>query len=412
MSYIRESYNALHEVFAQGKYLAEALKSIPDGKDKSSAVRIVYGVLEKNVELEYVLSKLVQKKPQKPVYIALKIGLYCLRYMDSIPHYAVCDNTVELVKEIGKAGASAFVNSTLRRAVKYKITLPEKKEERLSVLTSTPLWITKKIVKQYKDKAQDILSYRPDVRGHVRVNLLKTTKEEIRQKLISGGADFVEGESGFYVSDGECVRSLFLDGYITYQSVSSMKIAELVAEKKPKKVLDVCAAPGGKSVYIYELCQSDIISQDLHAHRVELIKSYASRMGAKLKAVVGDGEVERADYINRFDTVLLDAPCSGIGTRYTKPDVLLNRVESDIPEFCKIQESLLSTSSKYVKGGGYLVYSTCTLFYEENERVVERFLANHTEFFIDGEYMKRLPGEGSEDGFFAVRLKKSENITD
>ncbi|MBQ2714343.1 MAG: hypothetical protein IJF76_01790 [Clostridia bacterium] len=403
MSYTKKAYDALYEVFVQGKYLHEALKVIPNDEDKALCVRIVYGVLEKNVELEYVLSKLVQKKPQKTVQIVLKIGLYCLRFLNSIPPYAICDNSVKLVKEIGKAGASSFVNATLRRAVKYDLKLPENKEERLAVKTSTPLWITKKILKQYKDLAEPILSYKCDTRGHVRVNLLKTSKEEIEKEFILKGVDFIESENGFYVSDDSTVRELFIKGFITYQSESSIEIGKLVAKDKPRRVLDVCAAPGGKSVLIYELTKAEVISRDTHSHRVELIKSYADRMGAKICAEVGDGLVEKEEYVEAFDAVLVDAPCSGIGTRYSKPDVLLNRRESDIPEFTLIQEKLLNTSAKYVKRGGVIVYSTCTLFYEENERVVERFLKENEEFSAE-QTMKRLPGENSRDGFFAVRL--------
>ncbi len=352
MSYFRSSYNTLSEIIIGGKYLGEGLKSIPDDKDKPMVTRIVYGVLERRVELEYYLSCLAPKKPKNSIKIVLEIGLYCLRYMDSLPDWAVCDNAVKLVKEIGKSGAAAFVNATLKRAIHATFPMPQDKTERLSIETSTPLWITKKIVKQYKDKAQGILSFRPSTKGHIRVNGLKTTKEQIEKIFVGEKVDYERTDSGFYVSDSETVKKLFRDGMITYQSESSMKIAELVSETNPKTVLDVCSAPGGKSIYIYELTKAKVVAGELHPHRVELIKSYATRMGANIEPVVRDGLVFNKGEEGFYDCVLLDAPCSGIGTRYTKPDVLGNRQESDIPEFAKTQEDLLAVSARYVKSGG------------------------------------------------------------
>ncbi len=408
MSYFRSCYNTLTDIIVKGKYLGEGLKTIPDDKDKALVTRIVYGVLEKKVQLDYYISCLTSKKPKKALEIILEIGLYCLRYTQ-IPPYAVCDNAVKLTKDIGKSGAAPFINATLKKSKGYD-SIPQDKTERLSVLSSTPLWITKKIVKQYKEKAKDILCYTPDTKGHVRVNGLKTTKDEVEKILLNNGIDFDKTDSGFYVSDSEIIRELFKEGKITYQSESSVKIAELVAKSNPKTVFDVCAAPGGKSIYIYELTKAKVLSQDLHAHRAELIKSYAQRMSADISVSVGDGCVVDEKKISAFDAVLLDAPCSGIGTRYTKPDVLINRQEADIPEFSKTQESLLDVACLYVKTGGALVYSTCTLFYEENERVVERFLAKHKEFRLIDE-IKRVPGENSRDGFYAVRLEKFEDVT-
>lgn len=405
MSYFKTSYDTLNEVFNLGKYLAEALKSVPQNQEKNLVVRIVYGVLEKNVELEYYLSVLAEKKPQKAVRTILKIALYCLKYMDSIPNYAVCDNAVRLTKEVGKSSVAPFVNATLKRFIREGVKLPSDKIERLSVKTSTPLWLTKKMVKQYKEDAESILSYTPSTKGHVRVNSLKTTYDKVEKELISSKTEYEKSERGFYVSDSDTVRKLFSSGDITYQSESSMIIAETVAESKPRKILDVCAAPGGKSIYIYELTKGEVVSQDLHEHRVKLIQSYAERMGAKIKAKRADGLTYNPDYKERFDTVLLDAPCSGIGTRYTKPDVLLNREEKDIPEFAKTQQDLLNISKQYVKMGGFIVYSTCTLLYEENERVVERFLGLNPEFRLVY-HEKRVPGKNSRDGFYVAKLER------
>ena len=209
-------------------------------------------------------------------------------------------------------------------------------------------------------------------------------------------------DKGFYVEEHSQINYLFDEGKITYQSPSSMLIAEVCAENA-QNILDVCSAPGGKSVYMYELTKGKITSCDLHFHRVGLIIAYAKRMGAKLNAMQMDASEFKKDFEKKFDSVLCDVPCSGIGVRYSKPDTLLNRQESDIPELCALQEKILANSSKYVKNGGKLVYSTCTIFREENQRVVERFLSENRDFVLDKE-IAIIPGINGNDGFYLARL--------
>ena len=314
----------------------------------------------------------------------------------------MCDNAVKLVKAIGKPHLSGFINATLKRSI-GKSFVPQDKVERLSVDTSTPLWITKKVVKQYKDDATTILSHKPTTKTHARCNSLKWDKSEFCEYF----KDFEQSEvGGVYVEPNDGIKSLFSDGKITYQSPYSMKICTLAVEGEGKKILDTCSAPGGKSIYMSELTNSTITAFDIHPHRVELIKKYSSRMGAKVDAVVQDATEFISKYAEIFDVVLCDVPCSGIGVRYSKPDVLLNRQESDIPELCKLQESILDTSSRYVKVGGVVVYSTCTIFEEENERVIKRFIQSHPEFSVE-KVMKSTPGVNGDEGFFAVKLRRN-----
>lgn len=403
MSYFLVAYNALRSIYSEGKYISDVVGNIPDNDDKSLVVRIVYGVVERDVELNYYISKLVRKSPKSAIKLVLKIGLYCLKYMDALPNYSVCDNTVKLVKDIKKSSLAGFVNATLKSSINKQIELPENETERLSVISSTPLWITKKIIKQYKDTAKTILFNKPTTKTHVRHNSVKWNAVEFESRFK--GYEFSE-VGGVYVRPTDDIKQLFKSGKITYQSPQSIKIAQMALKSNPKKILDVCSAPGGKSVYMAERSGCKVTAFDVHPHRVELIKKYSERMGVEVDAHVQDATVYLSKYAEIYDVVLVDVPCSGIGVRYSKPDVLLNREEKDIPELVKVQEAILETSARYVKVGGEVVYSTCTIFEEENERVIDKFVNAHPEFNIVST-MKSVPGINGDEGFFAVRLRRN-----
>lgn len=397
----KSAYDILHRVYIDGEFVGDSMRLLPE-ENKGLVTRLVYGVLERETELAYYISQMTRRSPKKQIGVILRLGLYAISYMDSIPNYAVCNELVELTKKLGKRESAPFVNATLKSFIHKKPDLPQKREERLSVLSSTPLWITKKILKQYKDDAEKILFAEGETGSHIRANLLKFSNVELKKVLDEKGIGYRLSDKGFYVDEHSAISNLFEEGKITYQSPSSMIIAELCADGA-KNILDVCSAPGGKSVYMYELTKGKITSCDLHFHRVGLIISYAKRMGAKLNAVQMDGTQFNKDFEDKFDSVLCDVPCSGIGVRYSKPDTLINRQESDIPELCQIQQKILENASKYVKVGGKLVYSTCTIFREENQRVVERFLDAHENFELDKE-LAIIPGINGNDGFYLARL--------
>ncbi len=399
----KSAYDILHKVYVDGEFIGDSMRLLPE-ENKGSVTRLVYGVLERETELSYYISQMARKTPKKQIGIILRLGLYAISYMDSIPNYAVCNELVELTKKLGKRESAPFVNGTLKAFIRQKPELPQKREERLSVLSSTPLWITKKILKQYKDDAEKILFAEGEKGSHIRANLLKFSNIELKKVLDEKGIVYRLSDKGFYVEEHSAINYLFDEGKITYQSPSSMLIAEVCAENG-HDILDVCSAPGGKSVYMYELTKGKITSCDLYFHRVGLIIAYAKRMSAKLNAMQMDATEFNQDFVDKFDSVLCDVPCSGIGVRYSKPDTLINRQESDIPELCALQEKILKNASKYVKSGGKLVYSTCTVFREENQRVVERFLAENKDFSLDKE-IAIIPGVNGNDGFYLARLVK------
>lgn len=402
---------ALMEVYREGAYsslkLNETVKDLSDEKDRAFVTRLFYGVISKTTQFDYIISRLAPKKPKPVVTVVLRMGLYMLRYMNT-PAYATIDTQVELIKKLGKKELAGFVNALLRRS--QEIILPVSTGDKLtdiSVNCSCPLWLVKKLSKQYGlDFTQNFLSAQTDSRVHVRVNTDKIS-EDAFSALVQGAS---KSAGGFY-ADYAKLKSVTPSLY-TVQSLSSVLATRFYAKgvEKGAKVLDTCAAPGGKAVYLASLLSADVTACDIHEHRVKLIRSYAERMGVKIKAIQNDATLFCEQFEGKFDLVVCDAPCSGIGVIHSKPDILLSRKPEDISELADLQYNVLSTSSKYVKAGGQLNYSTCTILKEENERVVQKFLQENEDFElvpVDGkDYTYFFPHTDGCDGFFMAKIRR------
>ncbi len=337
--------------------------------NKSRTVKICYGVLEKDGYLEHILGANAKKQPKSAVKIILKIALYMLEFM-SKHDYMVVDYAVELTKKLGKEGASGFVNAFLRT---YKIPpLPEKTDERMAVECSAPLWLVKKLRRSYKAEASQILNA-PSLGLCVRFErnaeaYLQNPHTETPFKDAYIFNNFVRGD-GFFAGD------------YTFQSVGSIAICTAIPVCG--SLLDACAAPGGKSVLLAKKCKT-VTSTELHPHRVELINAYAQRMGVtNLTAIQTDSTVFNPEFENEFDAVLCDVPCSGTGVINENPDIKLFRKESDIESLTKTQLAILENCSRYVKDGGLLFYSTCSVLPEENDSIVCNFLQLHPEYALN-----------------------------
>lgn len=411
-------FKLLYKVYSEGAYstieLNKTLKKL-DSSTSPYVTRFFYGVLSKSVLLDYLVDLLTDKKPQLKAVVVLKMGIYGLKYM-SIPSYAVVDGMVELVKKIGKKQLSGFINATLRKA--EGITLPIKTgnfASDISVNNSCPLWIVNKLIKQKgSDFAADFTGAHLPEKTHIRLLRGRISKEK-EYEILHGEQ---KTSCGYYV--GAAAMSRLPEGSFVVQSLSSALATEYYAVNlnAQSAVLDLCAAPGGKAAYLAELTGAAVTACDIHPHRVELIKSYAKNVGVTLDALVNDATVFRPDFEDKFDCVLCDVPCSGIGVVFSKPDILLNRKESDIPALSAVQEKILSVAARYVRKGGELNYSTCTVLYEENERVIERFLAQNHDFKIektalrsaisgDDGYVRIYPHTHEADGFFVVKLRRN-----
>lgn len=365
-----DPYLVLNKVYCGGKYLKQAIAETPvEPLNKARTVKICYGVLEKDIYLDYIIEANVNKPPKNTVRIILKIALYMLEIM-SKHGYMVVDSAVELTKKLGKEGASGFVNAFLRS---YKLPeMPDKNDENISVSCSAPLWLVKKLKRSYKAEAAEILSA-PSLGVCVRF--------ERGYEKYSEKPHIPTPFGDTYIFENFVRDENFFNGDYTFQSVGSVAVCDVIT--RGEALLDACAAPGGKSVLLSEKFGS-VTACELHPHRVELIKAYAQRMNVKnVLAVQADSTVFNSAYAEKFDAVLCDAPCSGTGVINENPDIKLFRKESDVKALTDTQLKILENCSRYVKSGGKLYYSTCSVLPEENDSIVYGFLRRHPEFNLN-----------------------------
>ena len=411
MSDLKVCYNILSQVYKQRTYGSISLTSrLDEAKNRDFVTRLVYGVLQNNVKYDYYIAQMTAKKPQNSAVILLKIGMYCIEGMDSMPDYAAVNNTVELSKEVGKQGSSGFINGVLKAFCRKKPALPQDGAQRLSVETSVPLWVVKQYIKQFGlQKTQEFLSCKPYELEHARINTLKTDIKGVEAKLDSVGAEYVEDPqcaNCLFVRNGQKVRPLFDAGLITFQSQTSVKCCEIAGVKDGDEVLDMCAAPGGKSVYFAGVGENvKVLSCDVYHHRLELIQQYARRIGVKLNVRLMDATVYNKSLTNAYDVVLCDVPCSGLGVAAKKPDVYLFKDKDQIFGITETQAKILENGSRYVRDGGTLVYSTCTLLKDENEDMIKKFLKQNRHFRLEEEKYFLPDGKGS-DGFFVAKMRR------
>ena len=419
MDYIETSYNALSEIYVRGAYLDAALAKV----DLSgAATKIIYGVLEKDVQLEYIISDLVKQKPKSSVLVLLKIGAYCLTYMDSLPDYAVVNGVVEFAKKIGKSGVSGFINAILKKIATKHFNVPSDEINKISFDTSKPVWFVKRILKEYgKEVGGRILSEPPFELEHIRNNPKICSALQLKTKLQNENTEYIDSSvGGFSVRNCQAVKSMFFDGAITIQSPSSMFAVQVL--KPYGEVLDLCAAPGGKSVYAAQYNRNCTVTAcDLNDSKIKQIKSYCKRMTADNVSVqINDATKLNENFIGKFDCVLVDAPCSCFGTYRKHPDVFLRHDESVIKQISATQKKILDNAVLYLKRGGTLVYSTCTLFNEENIENVEYVLKkpsivnNKIEEYDLPQNLPHIEKNGTItvlpfkewDGFFVAKFKK------
>ena len=421
--HIDSAYKILSKVFQEGTYSNMAFLG---ERVSDMSTRLVYGTLEENVKIEYILNQLVEKKPQKSVLTLLKIGTYALLSLTDVPKFAIVSECVEVAKSNGKGGASGFVNAVLKKVADNKFTLPSERDDcYFSVTYSKPKWFCDKLATQYgKEKTIEIISAKSDTLEHIRINTRMATPSDVEFLLKKNKVEFKKSDVGGYIVKAtDCVKHLFDKGLVTFQSPSSMLAVQSLSVTDGAQVLDICSAPGGKAVYMSEICpHGKITACDLYPHRVALIQKYKNRMHTpNVKAIQADACVVKDEWKDSFDFVLCDAPCSCLGTFKKHPDVFLNKDEKCVEELADTQRKIIENAAKYLKVGGRMVYSTCTLFKEENEDVVNDFLAKNDGFTLEkidgldridgGKYKNNdgtiqiLPHE-EYDGFFIAKLKR------
>lgn len=395
-----------------------------DADNLAFVTKNVYGVLENKIYIDYMIRKLSDirlKKIHKNVLTILEIGIYNIHFLET-KDYATVDNLVDLTKEKNKRSAG-FVNAILRNFIrdeKEVSTIYETDDVKsLSIRYSFPEEITRYIndfygmeyTKAYLRDANRI----KDI--SIRINRLKTNKDDLISQLINENFQVKEGsisKNSIIVENpsGLADSLLFKDGYFTIQQESSMKAVEILNPKKGTKILDLCAAPGTKTSYLGEWTEneSEIIANDISESKNDLIYENIERLGLRNISLTNyDASTFVEEFSNEFDYVMVDAPCSGLGVVGRKPEIRYNRDKETIVRLAKLQKEILNQAIKYLKPGGFLVYSTCTIGPLEN-RDNFKYLLDIKELEhikIDGkDFIEYKSFEDMTDGFFISKFRK------
>ena len=411
IDYMYDSFRVLSEVYGAGTYLSQALGAVPiEETNRPVTARVCMGVCERDYELSYYLGALAKKSPKAAVRVILKISMYLLKYMEK-PAYAVTDSAVELLKKMGKGGMGGFVNAFLRNFAKG-VELPADPFARRCVLLSAPPFAVKRLAAEYGEGADEILKPR---KSETFVRFSKET-DGARYLAERGIAAEITPFPGLYAAPGFRRDEGYDRGEYTFQSVGSVAVSAAV--EGGGRLLDCCAAPGGKSVLLSEKFER-VTACELHPHRAELIRSYARRMGREnIEVRVCDSSLPDPA-LGQFDAVLCDAPCSGYGVLSDRPDIRILRAERSLAELTAIQKNILNAAAERVKPGGALYYSTCSVFPEENREQAEAFLASHPAFsaeipssplahVVSGAGLQFLPHISMGAGFYLAKFRRKE----
>ncbi|MCI8760386.1 MAG: 16S rRNA (cytosine(967)-C(5))-methyltransferase RsmB [Clostridia bacterium] len=406
-------------------------------KDISFISEIVYGTTSWRLTIDEIIKKhsnIRLKKISPWILNILRMSIYQILFLDKVPKSAAVNEGVNLAKRYGHQASSNFVNAILRKVDKqdYETFFANEDDvERISLTTSMPKWLVEALLKQNERKVVEKIcqdsNKKPNV--HIRVNSLKIDKETLKRDLQEQGIQAQEGEvEDFLILDKAKnleSKKEFREGKFTVQDEVAGFIPLFLNPKPNQRVLDACSSPGGKTTYMAELMQNqgEILAWDLHEHRIKLVEQVASRLGITIiQTEVKDATKWEEKYMETFDKILLDVPCLGIGVLKRKPDIKWKRKQEDIEEMTKIQLEILQTCSTYLKKGGELVYSTCSILKEENQDVIEKFLTKNpnfriekiekegkgflTKFVENRKFIQVYPNEKS-DGFFMCKICKA-----
>jgi len=432
----RAAYEALLRCFKNGSWSAQTLDYLIrdyalSTQDAALATRITLGVIQNSVYCDYIIgqfSSIPVEKLQPGVKVILEMAVYQVRLMDKIPVHAAVSEAVQLCKETGNARASGYVNAMLRSLASCapeKLAVPgEGTAEHLSVKYSHPLWMVERILAEhgYAFTEAFLKANNSPAPLYIQINTLETTVDAYTTLLREAGVEYEETScSGCLKLKGGNVTALpgFAEGLFYVQDIAARIAAEISGVKPGDKVLDVCSAPGGKSfaAAIRMLGKGTITSCDIHDKKLSLVRAGAERIGIGIITTqAADGRVEKPDYVGAFDVVITDVPCSGLGVIAGKPEIRFKQ-EAEIAALPVIQADILRNAAGYVKMGGVLVYSTCTVLPEENENIVKRFIAENPAYALEpiqccgvvqeeGMYTFWPHIDGSS-GFFVAKIRRS-----
>ncbi len=377
--------------------------------DKGLVTELVYGTIQRLNTLDYILNRFVKKglKSVQPwVRNVLRLSLYQIVYLERIPAHAAVNEAVQIAKRRGHAGISGMVNGVLRSILRSQDELlPSEWDgnaaQRIAIEYSHPEWLVEQWLHQYGEDTTAAIceANNQPPKVSVRVNRLRHSREGFLQQLQEAG---IACEASALSPDGIVVKGAgnmahsawYEAGDCSIQDESSMLVGRAVAPEPGMKVLDACAAPGGKTTHIAELMRDDgeVWANDIHAHKEQLVRGQAERLGlGSIKPMIADAAKLSAQFpAETFDRILLDAPCSGLGVIRRKPDLKWSKDDSEIESLASLQLALLQELAALVKPGGRLVYSTCTIDRRENELVAAAFLREHDNYEPDNDLYARL----------------------
>jgi 16S rRNA (cytosine967-C5)-methyltransferase len=414
--------------FADRAFRAEAERAGLDHRERAFAQQLAYGTVQRFAALDHVLAALSSRPLERidpGVRDALRLGIFQLLWMGSVPDRAAVEQTVELAKSSGRS-AGGFANAVMRRATREARELLDQAPP--AVRESHPKWIAEMWADTLgPDEAAALLARDNDPpESAVRANELRTTRDELARSLDSLGVashaapGLPEGlvlDTPFDVHGSEP----FARGELMPQSRASMLVARMLDPRPGERVLDLCAAPGAKTTHIAALMNGEggVIAVERNQRRGEELAENAARLGATSVEVLVRDALEPVEDA-AFDRVLLDPPCSDLGTLQSRPDARWRKTPEQVGELAEIQAQLLESAARQVKPGGTLVYSTCTISTRENERQIADFLAAHSEFAaddlgaerpelasaVDSRFLQLLPHRHGTDGFFIARLRR------
>lgn len=430
---VREiALRALDKVFS-GSYSNIVLNDYLNNYELSDSDRallseIVYGTIAKKLTLEFYLAPFIKGRMRQWQRNLLMLSVYQLVYLDRIPPYAVINEAVEITKTRGGLSASKVTNAILRNFEREPLrdfSDVKNDKTRLSVLSSIPQWIIEHWITHYKFegavKIAESLQDRPKL--YARVNTRKTTRDTLIEQLTAEG---LEVEAATLHQDGIISKTnqilkhpLFFKGMYSIQDISSMFVHDAVNPKHDDVVLDACSAPGGKGLHVAEkLTDGHADLADVHPHKITLIDNAAKRLEIdNYSAFVADATA--FDYGKKYDKIIVDAPCSGLGVIRRKPEIRYERKSEDIQSLVKLQLEILNHVKQFLKPGGELIYSTCTIHQMENENVAYTFMKQNEDIEFEpfdlptlnfsGHMRQILPYEFDTDGFFIAKFKRKSD---
>lgn len=423
----------------EGIFVHEAIDKFTDDdqltkQDRGFIKRVVFGVIEHRIYIDYILnqySKVKVKKMKPAIRHIMRLSVYQLMFMENIPESAVCNEAVKLVKKRKMFKLGGFVNGVLRAIVRSKesIKLPDPKSnlaEYLSVKYSYEKNLVDFLLKEMSAETLEAFLgvSNEEAPMTIRVNASKCSKNELVAKLKLEGVEVTPGEwldEALHISGFDRLTKLcsFNDGLFQVQDESSMLVSTVGLEPGMAKVIDVCSAPGGKTLHAADKLGMDgkVFAYDVSAYKLELIRENVERLGYKsIEVNLGDGTIYNESLKEEGDLVIADVPCSGLGIIRKKPDIKWHITPERIESLTQLQRTIVQNVKSYVKPGGVLIYSTCTVTHSENEANVQWFLDNNKNFElqkIDGPYadeatgmIKLLPKSEGPDGFFIAKMRR------